>query len=48
MRCSAGDAADGFVYAGGVTADKRIAAMVVALRLVVSSVVEHRKNIFKH
>ena len=48
MRCSAGDAADGFIYAGGVIAGKRIAVIVVALRLVVNSVVEPRKNICKN
>lgn len=48
MRCSAGDAVNVFIYAAGVTAGKRIVAMVVVLKLVVSSVVEHRKNICKN
>lgn len=48
MRCSVGDAASGFVYAAGVTADKRIATKIAALRLVESSVFEHRENIYKN
>jgi len=48
MDCNAGDAVNVFIYAAGVTAVKRIAALVVALKLVVSSVVDHRKNICKN